>query len=133
MKILGKEYGLRYTVGAQEEILALCPEKDITRLAEALYGESGEEKEVNRKAAQLPIILSDWHERTESLRAKAEGRAYMPAPLDWETIQFLTVEEFSSLMEEAFLAMSRDSGREVKTDNAVDEKKTDAAADTSLS
>lgn len=114
MKIFGHEYGFAFTVGADEEIRQLT-------------GESRElpKAEVN---ARVAMILSDWHERAESLRAQAEGREYIPAPLEMETIKHLTYTEFNALVEACDAAIKRDSGRTVETENAVPEKKTDAAA-----
>lgn len=125
MKIYGHEYGMLYTVGAQQELAELCPDNDLKRLKEVTQGKINE---VTPEAAKIPIILSDWHERAKSLEAAAEGNSYTPAPLSWDVIQMLTVQEFGVLMTEAFLCMSRDTGRTVEADGENTQKKTEAAA-----
>ena len=122
MKLFGREYGMLYSVGAQQEIAELCPENDLTKLSEALGGKAFERTE---KAARIPMILSSWHERAESVMAKEEGREYKPSPITWDLIALLSVEEFSALLTEAFKVMARDSGRSVEAD--AGEKKTEAA------
>lgn len=114
MKIFGHEYGFAYTVGAAE---------DIKRLTENSDGMT--KTEVNAKAA---MILSEWHERAESLRAQAEGREYIAAPLEKETIDHLTFAEFESLVDECSAVIDRDSTRTVEAEDAAPQKKTDAAA-----
>lgn len=113
MKIFGHEYGLLYTVGAQEEIAAL---KDLKNL------------DTSKIAGRIPVILSDWNEKAESLRAKQEGREYEPHPLTWETVRHLTPAEFDELLLECDRVRKRDTTRTVEADSAETEKKTDAAA-----
>lgn len=124
MNIFGHEYGMLYTVGAQQELAALCPDGDLTRLKEVTQGKISE---VTPEAAKIPMILSDWHERAKSLEAATEGGSYTPAPLSWDVIQMLTVQQFGELMGEAFLTMSRDMGRTVEADSENTQKKTEAA------
>lgn len=125
MKIFDHEYGMRYTVGAQQELAALCPDGDLARLKEVTQGKISE---VTPEAAKIPMILSDWHERAKSLEAAAEGGSYTPAPLSWDVIQMLTVQQFGELMGEAFTCMARDMGRTVEADGENTQKKTEAAA-----
>lgn len=113
MKIMGKEYGLRYTVGAQEEIAALKDDPELGKI---------------KVTAQIPLILSKWHEKAESLLAKEEGREYEPQPLDYETIQHLTQLEFDELLKECERVRKRDSQRTVEEAPAMAEKKTGKAA-----
>ena len=113
MKIMGKEYGLRYTVGAQEEIAALKDDPELGKI---------------KVTAQIPLILSKWHEKAESLLAKEEGREYEPQPLDYETVQHLTQLEFDELLRECERVCKRDSQRTVEEAPAETEKKTDEAA-----
>ena len=113
MKIFGREYGFAYTVGAYDEIKKLsedCP--NLPKL------------EMNTRVA---VILSNWHERAESLRAAAEGREYTQAPLERETIDMLTFAEVGQLVAECEAAMARDLGRTVETEPAEAEKKTGPA------
>lgn len=114
MKIMGKEYGLRYTVGAQEEIAALKDDPELGKI---------------KVTAQIPLILSKWHEKAESLLAKEEGREYEPQPLDYETVQHLTQLEFDELLRECERVRKRDSERTVEEAAPAEaEKKTDEAA-----
>ena len=113
MKIMGHEYGLRYTVGAHEELAQLKEEGNIGTM---------------KGAAQIPCILSKWHEKAESLLAKEEGREYEPHPLDYETVQHMTQLEFDKLLKECDQVRKRDSRRTVEEAPAKPEKKTDAAA-----
>lgn len=113
MKIFGHEYGLRYTIGAQEEISKL-------RDADNPYRSRG--------AAQIPIILSEWNERAESVLAKEEGQEYQPRALDYETVQLLTVKQLDELLEECQRVIDRDKTPTVETEDSAPEKKTDAAA-----
>lgn len=114
MKIMGHEYGLRYTIGAQEEISKLRDEDNPYR---------------SRGAAQIPVILSEWNERAESMLAKEEGREYEPHPLDYETVKLLTVKELDELLEDCHRVIDRDKARTVEEEHAEAEKKTKAAAD----
>lgn len=116
MKILGKEYGLLYTVGAQKQIADLKNEPNPQQTA---------------VAAKIPLILSEWHEKAESMKARAEGREYTQQPLTMEEIELLTIKELNELLAECDRVMARDCGRTVETDEA--EKKTDAPAASSLS
>ena len=125
MNIYGHEYGMLYTVGAQQELAELCPDGDLSRLKEVMRGKTSER---TPEAAKIPMILSDWHERAKSLQAAAGGGSYTPAPLSWDVIQMLTVQEFGVLMTEAFLCMARDMGRTVEADGEATQKKTEAAA-----
>lgn len=114
MKIFGHEYGFAYTVGAAEDFKNLS--KDSAGMTKT---------EVNAKVA---MILSEWHERAKSLRAQAEGREYIAAPLEKETIDHLTFAEFQALVDECDAAIKRDSACTVETEDAAPQKKTDAAA-----
>ena len=125
MEIYGHEYGMLYTVGAQQELAALCPDGDLSRLKEVM---SGKTSKMTPEAAKIPMILSDWHERAKSLEAAAEGGSYTPAPLSWDVIQMLTVQQFGELIGEAFTCMARDMGRTVEADGENTQKKTEAAA-----
>ena len=125
MNIYGHEYGMLYTVGAQQELAELCPDNDLTRLKEVTRGKISE---ATPEAAKIPMILSDWHERAKSLEASTEGGSYTPTPLSWDVIQMLTVQQFGELMGEAFTCMARDMGRTVEADDENTQKKTEAAA-----
>ena len=116
MKILGKEYGFLYTVGAQKQIADLKNEPNPPQAA---------------VDAKIPIILSAWPEKAESRKAKAEGREYTQQPITMEEIELLTIKELNELLAECDRVMARDCGRTVETDEA--EKKTDAPTDGSLS
>lgn len=102
-----------YSVGAQQEIAALCPDRDLSRLGELM---SGKAVTATETGAKIPLILSDWFERAEALRAASEGRDYTMAPLSWELIEMLSVEQFNRLIAEALQAMARDSGRLVEAE-----------------
>lgn len=125
MKIFGREYGMLYSVGAQQEIAELCPERDIKRLGEYMRGKLSDAVE---KQARIPIILSNWHEKAEAMKAAAEGREYVQQPLAWETVTMLGQEEFGALMGEAFAAMGAGQRRSVESDVPESEKKTESAA-----
>lgn len=116
MKILGKEYGLLYTVGAQKQIADLKNEPNPQQTA---------------VAAKIPLILSEWHEKAESMKARAEGREYTQQPLTMEEIELLTINELNELLMVCDRVMAHDCGRTVETDEA--EKKTDAPTGGSLS
>lgn len=116
MKILGKEYGLLYTVGAQKQIADLKNEPNPQQTA---------------VAAKIPLILSEWHEKAESMKARAEGREYTQQALTMEEIELLTIKELNELLAECDRVIARDCGRTVETDEV--QKKTDAPTDGSLS
>lgn len=119
MKIFGKEYGFAYTVGAYDEIKKLKEEHPEMQNVEL--------------NANVAIILSQWHERAESLRAQAEGREYVEAPLEMETIRMLTFTQLGELVNECDAAMKRDLTRTVETESGAPEKKTDKPAANALS
>ena len=119
MKIFGKEYAFSYTVGAYDEIKKFKDEHpEMPNM------------ELNAHAA---IILSQWHERAESLRAQAEGRDYVEAPLEMETIRMLTFSQLDDLVEECDAAMKRDLRRTVEAESGEPQKKTNQPAVSSLS
>lgn len=109
MEILGHEYGFLFSVGAEEELAARCPEGNIGRMKELLTAENPKRQE-NTKA--LLLILSKWYEAGR----RFEEPGYEPQPLTEELLQLLPVNAFQQLQAEAFSAMVRDSRQTVEAE-----------------
>ena len=115
MKIFGREYGLRYTVGAEEEIRKLCPGEDLKNLREVLSGIDG--------AAEMACIMSRWHEKAMAMEARMEGREYTEQPLTREVAELIDMEDFPALMNEVMTAMTQGKAKSVEIEDSPESKK----------
>lgn len=115
MKIFGREYGLRYTVGAEEEIRKLCPGEDLKKLREVLSGIDG--------AAETACIMSRWHEKAMAMEARMEGREYTEQPLTREVAELIDMRDFPAIMDEIMAAMMQDKAKTVEIDDDQQGKK----------
>lgn len=94
MKIGNKEYGFRLTVGASVQIAKLCPEGDISRIAEAVGTNYGKQAEV---LAQIVSALSNGYAAAEAFEGRKANRLSVEDVLsvDPKTFEELTKEAFS--------------------------------------
>lgn len=101
MQINGTEYGLLYSVGAEEEIARLCPDGDLRRIGEAVKGSTAEAVATN---TQLVCILSKWHEKALHFAEPTHEEN----PLTPELVALLPVAVFAALQREAFQTILAD-------------------------
>lgn len=115
MEIFGKNYGFRYTVGAEAEIRNLCPGEDLTKLRELLRGRTPESLEAT---AETICILSRWDEKAR----RYEDREHREEPLTRELLELCTPAEFTALLIEALQAIVRDRAPSVEAQPEKKEK-----------
>ena len=71
MVINGKEYGFKLTVGASIQIAKLCPNGDLSRIAEAVGGEYGQQAEAMAKFVEA---LSNGYAAAEEFEGRKANR-----------------------------------------------------------
>lgn len=114
MKIGTKEYGFRLTVGASIQISKLCPDGDLSRIAEAVSGGYGKQADV---MARLIVALSNGYAAAEEFEGRTANR------LSYEDVLSLSPAVFTEVSAEAF----RVFGVDVKGDIEVESEKKAAA------
>ena len=116
MEILGREYGLLFCVGAEREIMELCPDGDLKNLQALL---SASKADAVQKCVEMICVLSRWHEKAAALENGAEGAQ---DPLTPELIELLPFAQFQALQAEAARCILRDCGRSVEAAPGKKEK-----------
>lgn len=120
MEILGRNYELLLTVGATEEIAALCPDKDLKRMREVLQGGT---------TAALDFVF----QMTAAMSRGAEARraflepGYKPDPLTPEILRLLTTEEVANVQAATMDAFKAGKETSVEADGAKKNEEADAA------
>ena len=117
VEVNGREVNFKYSVGACIELARLCPEGDIANLMAYLN-----DSEAGRRAEsrmRFVCILSLMGEKA----AAFETPGYKPAPLTYDEVASLTLEEFAEIFNAAIDAYGRDTHRTVR---AIPSKKTEA-------
>ena len=109
MRIAGKEYGFRYTVGAEEELARLCPGEDLRRIAELLRDMTPAGV---RARAEFLCVLSRWDEKARHF----EDPEHVEQPLTMELLALQPKAVFVELQNEAFAAMAADSKATVEAE-----------------
>lgn len=109
MRIGEKEYGFRYTVGAEEEIARLCPGEDLRRIAELLRDMTPTGV---RARAELLCVLSRWDEKARHF----ENSEHVEQPLTMELLALQPKAVFVELQNEAFAAIKADSQPSVEAE-----------------
>lgn len=115
MQAFGHEYPLVLTVGALEEITALCPDGDITRLGEVIQGPT---QCVLAFVISMIAALSRGAEQQRRFQALAEGTDYAPNPITPEMLRALPPKELNAARAEAYRIWSSDQRATVETDTA---------------
>ena len=105
MNINGKEYGFKLTVGASVQIARLCPEGDISRIAEAVGKGYGEQAET---MAKLVVALNGGYVAAEEFEGRKANR------LTLDNVLSLTPTIFTELSQEAFKAFLGDAKGEIE-------------------
>lgn len=116
MEIFGKEYGLLFCVGAEREIMELCPDGDLKNLQALL---SASQADAVQKCVEMICVLSRWHEKAAALETGAENAQ---EPLTAELIELLPFAQFQALQAEAARCILRDCGRSVEAAPGKKEK-----------
>lgn len=116
MQILGREYGFLFSVGAEREIMELCPEGDLKNLQALL---TASKADGIRKAVEMLCALSRWYEKAAALE---QGPDYVQQPLTPELIELLPFSQFQALQAEAMQCILRDCGQSVEAAPGKKEK-----------
>lgn len=95
MKVHGREIKFLRTVGAVSEVAEVCPQGNISKLAELFKSENT--VTINDTWATLIVALNKGYEMAHRFADKK----YKPNPLTKEECYTLSEDEFSQLMEEA--------------------------------
>lgn len=117
IEVNGREVNFKYSVGACVELARLCPEGDIANLTAYLNDDNGSRRAENR--IRFLCILSLMGEKAAAL----EAPGYKPAPLTYDEVAAMTLDEFAATFNAAMEAYSRDTHRTVR---AIPSKKTEA-------
>lgn len=115
MQAFGREHPLALTVGALEEITALCPDGDIQKLGNILNGSSNDVMEF---FVSFLSALSKGAEAQRKFQALASGEDYVPAPLTPEMLRALPPSEFKAAQAEALRVWKADKGTSVEAEPA---------------
>lgn len=105
MNIFGKELHMAFTIGAMDQMAEMCPDGDITKLAEALDGY----RNIGR-LAKFVAILSEQYELRKQMET---GEA--PNPITEEQIMLLMPSEITELETELFAQIGSDATTKVET------------------
>lgn len=105
MNIFGKELHMAFTIGAMDKMAEMCPDGDITKLAQALDGY----KNIGR-LAKMVAILSEQYE----LRKQAET-GEEPNPVTEKEVMLLMPNEITELETELFNQIGVDATAKVET------------------
>lgn len=111
MKIYGRDYGFKMTVGASVEISEMCPDGDIKNIGQLLEGRFSQ---VSRTGAEFICALSRGFEAAKSF----EEPGYKPAPLTVELLMTLDQETFTETQLEAMRAFKNDKQGTVEAEPA---------------
>lgn len=120
MKLYGRDYGFRLTVGAACELAQRCPGGELKNVMELVRGPLVSATE-GRTA--LICALSRGCEEARSF----EEPGYQPSPLTPELLRTLDPATFAAVFAEAMTAFTGDAKTEVEIENA---KKNGASAAT---
>lgn len=105
MLINGKEYGFKLTVGASIQIAKVCPNGDLSRIAEAVGGEYGQQAEA---MARFVAALSNGYAAAEEFEGREANR------LSYESVLALSPNLFTEVCAEAFMAFGADVKGEIE-------------------
>ena len=107
MVINGKEYGFKLTVGASIQIAKLCPNGDLSRIAEAVGGEYGQQAEAMAKFVEA---LSNGYAAAEEFEGRKANR------LTYGAVLAMSHATFSDVCSEAFKAFGADVKGEIEVE-----------------
>lgn len=112
MLINGKEYGFKLTVGASIQIAKVCPNGDLSRIAEAVGGEYGQQAE---SMARFVAALSNGYAAAEEFEGREANR------LSYESVLALSPNLFTEVCAEAFRAFGADVKGEIEVQSSKKE------------
>lgn len=118
IKINGREYGLKLTVGAALAITEICPAEDLSKLNDALYYPMLHM--ANENTIRFIVALSEGYESAKAFN----DPGYTPDPITRELLETVTLGELFQLRNEAIAVYNRDTQPSVETEN---EKKNEPA------
>lgn len=102
MKINGREVGFAFTVAAADEIIQICPDRELAKINQKI----GSPDFVENNAANTALIAA-LSKGYEDARAYADS-SYTPTPLTEEELRRLPLGLFYALRSEALEAFNRD-------------------------
>lgn len=94
MKIRGREINFLKTVKATCDLIELCPDKDVNRIAEVFNGNVAD---AQKAAAVLIHTLNESYEMSKHYNEPN----YEPHVISIDEIMYLTQEDFTELLNEA--------------------------------
>lgn len=109
MTIYGREYGFKLTVGASVDIADLCPDGDLKRLREVIYG--GVSKTLTGTSGFV-CAMSRGYEEARSF----EEPGYVPSPITPALLRSLDMETFRQAVTEAMTAFVGDQQTTVEVE-----------------
>lgn len=120
MKIYGREYGFRLSVGAAMEIAELCPDKKLEKMEELLNAGTIEALDVMCTIAEIESRAYE--------QAKAFETGETPQPhLTREMARSLDLRQINQISQEAMEAFHADGKQTVEVDAEASKKKEETA------
>ncbi|MBO7206920.1 MAG: hypothetical protein J6W10_04835 [Kiritimatiellae bacterium] len=107
MKINGKEYGFKLTVGASVQIAKLCPGGDLSKISTAIGNGYGEQAEA---MALMIVALNHGYAAAEEFAGRKANRLVV------EDVLSLSLSDFADLSVEAIKAFQRDVNGEIEVE-----------------
>lgn len=116
MLLHGKERKFMLTVGASQEVAALCPDNDLKRIGDVMQGDY---VTVTDNIMKLIVTLNKAYEEAQAY----ESPGYTPAPLTLEQLRTVTPAQLKVLEAEALAAFAADTTPTVEVEPDKDAKK----------
>lgn len=123
MRIYGKDYHFRLTVGASVKLARLCPEDDITKIGQVM---SGSYPQMVETTAKMAAIMSEADELARRYEAGLTADPAAIHPLTEGMVLSLSDADFLALQREVFEAYRGDAKPEVE-EEPVKKKEGDKA------
>lgn len=117
LKVKGKPYGLERNMGAEKDLMAICPNGSTQNLGKLFQGD---ENKIVESYIQVAIILNKAYEN----KKKYEDSEYQPCYLTREDILYgMSLEEFNHLGDEVNKCLTRDAKTTVEAEEPKSSKK----------
>lgn len=117
LKVKGRPYGLERNMGAERELMEICPDGTTQNLIQLFQGS---EAKIVDTYITVAIILNKAYEE----RKKYEDPEYVPCYLTREDIMYgMTIEEFNELGSEINRVLTRDNRTTVEAEEPKKSKK----------
>lgn len=107
--LLGQDFELSFTTGAQEEIAKLCPGNDIKNLGDYMAAASGTTEQMTA-IKNLAVILAKWGTRRAAVLGQEVGE------LTEDLFDLLEPREILALSDSLMAAMGADSKPDIEAE-----------------